>query len=142
MGDFHSGSACLKVKGRHLASDGPHQDIMKKISEGTTYQMEAWVKLKDSTEDARLRIWLRSDAGWQYIDAGAALAVAGGWTYVAGSLTPTWFGTLYEAWWKVETESDHKDFWVDDAVLVEDSAASEIEIIPIPGTWRRDVIAP
>lgn len=138
----HGGDACMLVKDRDdEATSGPHQDIKDKISSGVTYQMAAWVRVKDFGEIVWLRVWMRTDWGWQCIDAGAAW-VEGEWVQVTGSFTPVWSGPLHKAWWKLETQWSEQDFWVDDAVLVEDSAASDTEIIPMPGTWRRDIVVP
>jgi hypothetical protein len=133
-----TGTWYLKVKNRDNWSSGPRQSIVGKITTGTTYDTEAWVRTKDFTEKMWLVVWLRTFVGWTPIYVTSA-DVGTSWTRISGSFTPTWTGALSEAYWKVHTDWDDQDFMVDDTALAEAGETAN-ELIPIRGTWRREVL--
>jgi hypothetical protein len=109
-----------------------------KITSGTAYDTEVWVRTDSFTEEIWLVVWLNTSAGWTpiYVTSGD---VGTTWTNIKGTFTPTWEGTLFDAYWKLHTDWSSQDFLVDDAVLAEAGQAGS-KLIPIHGTWRREVL--
>jgi len=132
----YSGTAYLRVKNRVDNLAGPRQLIDSQLENGEPYDTEVWVKTKDSTEDVLLVLWLNTDLGWAKVACESTPADTV-WTYVSGSFTPTWSGTLYEAYWKVETGWSDQEFDIDDAVLQRARVDSNMLVVPV--TWRRVV---
>ena len=132
----YSGTGYLRVKNRDTSLAGPRQLISGQLENGEPYDTEVWVKMKDFTEGVVLVLWLRTDLGWTKLGSGSTPADKI-WTYVSWSFTPTWSGTLYEAYWKVETAWSDQEFDIDDAVL--QRARVDSNMLVVPGTWRRVV---
>jgi hypothetical protein len=132
----HAGTTYLRARSRTNMSAGPWQLIGSPLENGKPYDTEVWAKMKDVTEDIVLALWLRTDLGWTKLVCGTAPAEKV-WTCVSASFTPTWSGTLYEAYWKVETASSNQDFNIDDAALRR--ARVNSNMLVVPGTWQRAV---
>ncbi|UCF34067.1 MAG: carbohydrate binding domain-containing protein, partial [Phycisphaerales bacterium] len=135
----HAGTACLWVKNRVDYLAGPRQDITAEVTDGATYSVSIWAKTKDSSEQVWVGLWVRTEYGWRSFDA--ALATVGGtWTEVAGTFTPSWPGTLQEAYFKVETTWSNQEFRIDDAVMIEkQNADSAPSLRFVRGSMRREV---
>jgi hypothetical protein len=131
-----SGTTYLRAKNRTDMSAGPWQLVGRQLENGKPYDTEVWAKMKDLTEDVVLVVWLWTDLGWTKLVCGSAPADKV-WTYVSASFTPSWSGTLYEAYWKVETASSNQEFNIDDAVLRR--ARVNSNMLVVPGTWQRVV---
>ena len=130
----HGGAACLRVGNRGGQWDGPRQDIAGQITEGTTYEVEVWVKLKNFSENVRLVLWMDTSLG--YYPIYYALQSAGiTWTQVSSTVAPTWEGELLAAYWELETAWSGQEFKIDDAVMRPPRSASVVA-----GSWRREVL--
>ena len=138
----HSGAAYMWVKNRDSCWDGPRQDITGRITNGVTYDTEAWVKLRDFPENVRLAVWVRTHMGWNSIEITTA-QVGTTWVRVSDTFTLPWSDSVFEAHWKIETEWSNQEFKVDDAVLVESdgmAVPSSAEMVPVAGSWRRETL--
>lgn len=135
--DPHSGLAYIWVKNRSWPWSGPHQDVRGKIAAGVPYQTEVWIRMKDAPETVRIRLFVNS-SGQGDLWFSSAPAVAGtAWTKVAGTVTPTWTGTLNSAYWKIDTASTPQEFKIDDALLGEGGGPP---MTIVPGSWRQEVL--
>ncbi len=132
----HGGVASMKVRNRDWYYSGPNQDVTAQITKGATYSTGVWIKL-NSTETARVHLVLYTDLGTEYAFFETPSPVATSWTYVTGTLTPTWTGTLITAYWEARPTSTTQEYHIDDAFFVE--AAKDI-LTPVAGTWRREVM--
>jgi hypothetical protein len=138
----HTGTACLWVKNRVDYLAGARQDIVDEITNGATHSVSVWARNKDFPENVLVSLWVLTEYGWRRFDA--ALATVGGtWTEVAGKFTPSWPGTLQQAYFKVETEWSNQEFWIDDAVMIEEQdAGSAPPLRFVRGSMRREVGVP
>jgi len=132
----YAGTYCLHVKNRVDPWSGPRQEISADLESGVFYDLEVWVRTKDFTENVTLCAWVRSMFGWTQVSADT-VTVGNEWTRLQGTIQPTWFGDLLQAYFKVETEWSNREFWIDDASLKESSAT--VSVLPIPGTWRQEI---
>jgi len=139
----HGGAAYLRVKNRDYVWAGPNQYITTKITSGTAYNAQAWVKTKDFAEPFRLTIYTRStDSGndWVYV---ITPPVGTEWTFISATLTPTWTGTLSRSTFYVETTASTQEFRIDDALLCESDGSGPggtLTMVPVAGTWRRETL--
>ncbi|MHC4628439.1 MAG: carbohydrate binding domain-containing protein [Planctomycetota bacterium] len=130
----HDGAACLWIRNRGGQWDGPRQDIAGQITEGTTYEVEVWVKLEAFPENVRLVLWM--DTSLDYYPIYYALQSAGTtWAQVSGAVAPTWDGELLAAYWEIETAWSSQEFKIDDALMRPPRTASVVA-----GSWRREVL--
>lgn len=137
--DPHGGATCVLVKKRDSAWTGASQDVSAWITSGTAYDMQVWAKMVSGVDGVRVVVYTRSTGAgeqWDYFSSSSVVGTS--WTRVSGTLTPTWSGTLQEAWWYVRTVFDNEDFKIDDAALIESDAGPPL--VPAPGTCRRDVL--
>jgi hypothetical protein len=135
----HTGAACLWVKNRVDYLAGARQDITAEITNGATYSVSVWAKTKDSPENVWVALWVLTEYGWRRFDA-ASETVGNTWTEVAGKFTPSWSGTLQQAYFKVETEWSIQEFKIDDAVMIEEqNADSGPPLRFVRGSMRREV---
>jgi hypothetical protein len=133
----HGGLASLWVKNRADDYAGPLQEITDDITEGVTYEVAVWVKMRSFSENAWLSVRYRTEYGWS-TDYFAVQSVGTGWALVTGEFTTSWPGTLQTAYWKIETYWSSQDFMIDD-VVVRKAGAVPPAALPIVGTWRREV---
>ena len=136
----HGGAYHMQVNNRDDYLAGPRQDVARWLTNNTTYNTEVWVRMKDYSEQARIVIWMKTGFSWHCTDVAEA-DVGNNWTKISGTFTTSWMTPPSEAYWKIETEWSRQEFMVDDAVLSE-SSAEGTPVIPIPGTFRREVTSP
>jgi hypothetical protein len=139
----HSGSKSLEAKNRVDYWAGPCQDITSAVEIGTTYQIEAWVKMSSGPCQARIVMWVGSEWPWEGLDGewltGPDVWVNdSGWTELTATLTPTWSGSLNAAYVKVDTAWGNTIFYLDDVVLIEEVGVQPL--VPLAGSWRREVL--
>ncbi len=136
----HSGSASLLIDDRYAYYSGSAQDVDGFLENGTTYEMEAWVKMDSGTSNMRFVMYVRDSIPNSYwLIAGETSVDDSGWTKITGTMTPSWGGTLVQAFWKVSTVSGTTDFYVDDAVLQVEGGGEDPTIIPRVGSLQRVV---
>ncbi len=133
----HSGAAYMRVKSRDWYYSGPNQDVTTQITQGTTYSTGVWIRMKDFAETVGVHLVLYTDLGTEYAYFETPSAIGTSWTYVTGTLTPTWTGTLTTAYWEARTTSTTQEFHIDDAFFIE--AAKDI-LAPVGGTWQREIM--
>ncbi len=139
--DSHSGAACLQAKSRDYPWEGPEQDITNRLNSGQTYYTSVWVKMRDSSDTVKVSVFVATTNGSRRFSL-PGVSVGTAWTEITGTIRPLWTGTLTAAHWRVETSSESKDFYIDDAVLVEGDSppASTAALVPVPGSWRQEVL--
>lgn len=134
----HGGAASLLTENRWFNFAGPSQDLLGTIENGVTYDAEVWVKMASGSASAMLDISVRNTSYHSSQFYGDPVSVNDTeWTLVTAELTPTWSGTLSQAYIKVLTESGTEDFYIDDVVLREHAS---VELSLSPGSWRREVL--
>lgn len=137
--DPYAGAMCIQVTSRDYTWAGPNQDITGRIASGTTYDTQVWAKMESGLDEVRVVVCTRSTGDgeqWEYFTSSSLIGTS--WTSVSGTITPTWSGTLQEAWWYVGTTFGQGGFKIDDAVLIEADAGPPL--VPLPGTCRREVL--
>jgi hypothetical protein len=134
----HSGQAALGARNRIDYYAGPAQDITGTIENGTTYELEAWVKMQSGASSMRFVMYVENTLfqGW-WFTGGDTLVGDTEWTKVAAALTPTWTETLQKALVKIRTESGNDEFYVDDVIL---RVGPDVNLVVVGGTLRREVI--
>ena len=130
----HSGATYMWIKNRVWYTSGPNQDVTTQITQGTTYWTGVWIRMKDFAETVRVDLVLNTDQGVQYAYFETPSAVGTSWTYVTGTLTPTWTGTLTTATWEARTTTTTQEYKIDDAFFI------EAALTPVAGTWRREIM--
>ena len=135
----HSGSTCILAKNRANQYGGPSQDVTDKITSGTTYYTEVWIKGTLASNKKYVCIDMDTSAGLRFV---AFYATWSGtqWRRVTGTLTPTWTGTLKKAYWHVETGGGTTEFKIDDALFVKGADPPGTRMLPVSGTWRRETL--
>ncbi len=139
--DEHSGSKSLKVKDRAAASHGARQDVSAAITTGTTYVVDAWLKMKDDPEDAVISLEIESTVdGVQWFTA-ALPSIQKSWTHATAKITPIWSGDLVSARLVVNTTTTSQEFLLDDVLLTPQTPGPPPPtMLPIPGTWRAEAV--
>jgi len=142
--DAHGGAASLLVARRKSGDAGPYQTVTSRIDNGSTYYLEAWVKMAPGTGSTNARIGVHTLVDsldiFFYIAGGVAVNDTE-WTRVSAAVTPTWIGLLEEANFYVATESGNtQEFLVDDVMLIEGAAAPDRDMCILPGAWRQEIL--
>jgi hypothetical protein len=138
----HGGALYLAVRSRGDADAGPQQDLIGEIENGETYEFTAWVRMDGDDEDdvfadVTVGIMTKGGTSGERWFEGGTTHVGTSWTRLSATLTPTWSGSLDEAFAYVITESGQRDFDLDDALL----APPAVDVIrPVLGTWRQEVL--
>lgn len=134
----HGGSRFLLVKNRLDKYSGPQQQVLGKVKSGTSYYVEAWVKMSTAPEQVWFSVNVKRDGapGSEVIDKVVANVPAGTeWTKVSATYNPAWTGTETEVRWRIETGASPQDFLVDDAKIV--AQVTGIPMAPSLGTWKQ-----
>jgi hypothetical protein len=119
-GKVHTGKVSLNVKNRVSFQAGPVQDIADVVRSGSSYHCQAWLRMKAVDVNTRFVIDVNSsDSGSQSWASDTTWCVKDQWTLVAGTISPTFSGTLHSASLRVETPNGEevKDFLIDDVVM-------------------------
>jgi len=139
-GDPHRGRGCVFLQGRGTLDSTVYQDVTSVVENGTSYYVEAWVKVAQvgGTEKVTISFKTIASGSGTRIFVTDFTLVGDSWTKVSGTLTPTWTGTLTEARWRVFSfpDGEEEDFFVDDAVMI----LPDITMTPTPGSWREEVL--
>ena len=132
----HGGGNAIRVSYRDAWWAGPNQEITSRITSGTKYNVEAWVRLDNGTSDVRITVELISTgSGTQYFTT-SNTSVSGAWKKVAGQLTLSWSGTLNRARLYVESPYVTTPMTIDDCRMQPSSALAPLR--PMPGTWQQE----
>jgi hypothetical protein len=122
--EWHTGSASLAVTRRWYWHSGPQQDVTNIIQNGTTYEVNARIKMCSANAvGVQFRIKVHSTgSGTQYFASSHTdVRDADGWKLVSKTLTPTWSGTLVSADLRIRTRDGEivSDYSADELVLKE-----------------------
>lgn len=108
----------IYVDARSGPGDGPSQIVTEKLQSGATFAVTADAKAASGSMNLRISIRVVSTgSGTQTFSTSWTTVDSTVFATVAGSITPTWTGSLVEAKWFVESESSSGGFWFDDAGL-------------------------
>ncbi len=139
----HGGAKCLLIAPRYSSDAEAYQLVTSTIQSGKTYNVELWAKMNAGgglgTDRVTISLKITTTTGVQLFIT-ASTTVSTTWTKVSGTLTPTWTGTLTEARWRTFTypSGGTSQYFIDDAVWSERDTRPPL--IPVPGTWRQDVL--
>ncbi|MBP7747965.1 MAG: carbohydrate binding domain-containing protein [Phycisphaerae bacterium] len=135
----HSGNQNLQVRSRTYSYSGPYQDLTTALRNGATYNIEVWARMESG--GTNMQIWLGVDGSGSSFTwfGGATTWVGTSWTQISTTITPTWTGSLTEAWLAIDTYASGStgNFRIDDVVVVESNP--DRRLAPVPGTWRREI---
>lgn len=129
----HGGTNSLLIWTRTSATASARQTIAAKIQADTTFRVQAWIRTRTSAETVNVGVWVQSGAGWAYFPI-ATHAATTTWQAVERTFTPTWTGTLMDAYLEIAGTTLFQEILIDDVSLK--SAPSAVGIIP--GSWRRE----
>jgi len=139
--DPHSGAACLGAVNRWDSDGGAAQNVTSAISNGEPYVAEFWMRTRSGSATTTLALVVRFKAGfftyYNYSTGGVVPIDSSGWTQVSATLTPSWGGTLVDAYLRAYTTSGTMDLLFDDASLREPGNLSGLAVTR--GSWRREV---
>lgn len=134
--DPHSGAACVSLSDRDYRWNGPAQDITSAVENGTTYEVVFWVNMDSSTDDIR-GVFRIENAEGDVTYPQFQVTPGEGWVQISGTITASWSGELSSAELYIGTGADTDDFRADDVTVK--VAGSTAPMVPVPGTWRREV---
>lgn len=133
----HTGSASVHVKSRDADWAGIRQTLTSAVENGVTYNVQIWVRMRDSTDTVKLYARTNaSSSGNRTTLVASATASHTGWVQLSGSWKAEWSGTLSEACIWVCTTLDKRDFYLDDAVVRQ---ATNLTPTLVPGSWAQVV---
>jgi hypothetical protein len=139
-GPRHSGSAALSTTSRTDIYGGPAQTIVGSLKNDQPYEIEAWVQPASGSVVVRFVLYYcGSLSGCRTTTAGST-SVVGTWTRISATVAPSWSGALTDAYLNISTESDTAPFYVDDVIMREAGSGQDAELVPVPGTFRREVL--
>ena len=140
-GSAHTGNGCILLQNRGTLDATAFQYVTNSIEKDKDYYVEAWARSVSGTEMVTISLKTIASTSGTRIFVTGSTPVGTSWTKVAGTLTPTWNGTLTEARWRVFSYPDGAslDFYIDDAVL-KDAELLARSMSLVPGTWRRETL--
>ncbi|HDQ26534.1 MAG TPA: carbohydrate-binding protein, partial [bacterium] len=121
-----SGSKSARVYNRTQAYQGIGQHVLPYLlAQGQgTYSASVWARLASGTDNVKITLYIKDDAGGKYISFGSAAANNSQWSQVSGSANVTWTGLLRVARLFVETQSSTAAFYVDDMAFARQGAVT------------------
>ncbi len=122
--EFNSGSQSVKVTNRTKCTNGPAQDMSKKLTPGSYYTASAWVKYKDGPDTKEFNLTLHSGAESSVLATGTVKK--GEWTKIEGDWGMPYDMAATSNILVVETPTvatpdaanDLMDFYVDDVSIL------------------------
>jgi hypothetical protein len=118
---IHQGNLSLTAT-RNTSSNesGLRQSVMPVLTNGTPYQLSAWVRKSTANApyDVRLQLRINSTGNGQQVFATDPMPINNSrFLLVKGSVTPIWSGTLQSAYWECTGIDKIQEIHVDDAKL-------------------------
>jgi hypothetical protein len=133
----HNGAKYVWVKTRFDRTAGPQQNLTGKVTSGTSYYVELWVKMITGPEEPWFSFVIKkvgvSDTVYK---VRGQMAKSTEWTRVYGTLTPSWSGTPDSVYWRIETNTSGQEFKIDDLKIVQ--AGGSTPMAPASETWRQE----
>lgn len=124
----HTGSYCALITGRTENWQGIAQDLSTIMKPGRTYEISAWIKLKNKMHDAgRINVKRTDDQGDNYTWVGSATVNDEEWTWVGGRYELQVNGTLKTLELYTEGPGAGVEYYVDNVVVREVVAAETAE---------------
>lgn len=132
------GEGSLYFAPRDQPGAGVNQHVTDRIESGTTYRLEAWVYM-DRKDDFLIQLYIRDSInGEQWFGHVTRYDEEYTWQRVRAVVTPTWSGTLEEAFIQVRVRHRVRDpFFVDQVLLMPERYFHEM--VPVHGTWEQVV---
>ena len=116
----HTGANSVLVSGRTETWQGVAQDLMNLMKPGFTYEVSAWIKLKNETEDAgRVNIKRSDDSGDNYTWVDSKTISDEEWTYISGLYELNVTGALKALQLYTEGPGPGVEYYVDNVVVRE-----------------------
>ncbi len=132
----NSGLRSFYVTARNDLADVFAQDVTSKLESGLTYYAEAYGDALSGNTNIRLMLKLVATG------TGTTYVTLADWTQissmkmVSGSAAVSWTGTLTQAEFYIECNESTPSFYIDDVVLKENGAPSDVNVI------HRQVLSP
>ncbi len=122
--EYNSGSQSVKVTNRTKCTNGPAQDMSKKLTPGSYYTVSAWVKYKEGPDTKEFNLTLHNGTESTVLAAGTAKK--GEWTEIKGDWGMPYDMAADSNFLVVETptvatpnaDNDLMDFYVDDVSVI------------------------
>lgn len=135
--DPAEGNHALRVSNRNSKIYGPTQDLRGVVQDATTYRAQAWVKMKDNPEDARVGLAIETILMIPSYKV-VTQTVGTDWTFVSGHVTSQYVDTnpAYLNF-NVDTSTSAQRFWIDGASLREVLCPPGLFIVR--GSYRREL---
>ncbi len=122
--EYHSGSKSVKVSNRTKCTNGPAQDMSKKLAPGSYYTASAWVKYAEGPETKEFNLTLHTGAESTVLATGSVKK--GEWTKIEGDWGMPYDMDTASNILVVETPAaatpdaanDLMDFYVDDVTIL------------------------
>lgn len=134
--NVHAGTYSARLYNRSGPSSGIRQDFEQALQSGAAYTLQAYMRSSQSTSGRLSLVAVSTGSGTQTSSVTAALTV-NSWTLVSGSVTPNWSGTLLDAWIHMNTTTGSAELRLDNGSV---TLSSNGTMIPIAGTWRREIL--
>ena len=122
--EYNSGSQSVKVTNRTKCTNGPAQDMSKKLTPGSYYTVSAWVKYKEGPDTKDFNLTLHNGTESTVLATGTAKK--GEWTEIKGDWGMPYDMAADSNFLVVETptvatpnaDNDLMDFYVDDVSVI------------------------
>ncbi len=116
----HTGTYCLLITNRNETWQGVAQDLMTVMKPGLTYEVSAWIRLKNKTSDAgRINIKRTDERGDNYTWVDSKTISDDEWTYVSGFYELNVTGALKALQLYTEGPGPGVEYYVDNLVVRE-----------------------
>jgi glucuronoarabinoxylan endo-1,4-beta-xylanase len=116
----HTGTHSLLITGRTETWQGVAQDLLSIMKPGLTYEITAWIKLKNKASDAgRVSIKRSDDRGDNYSWVDSKTVSDEEWTQISGSYELTVTGALRTLQLYTEGPGPGVEYYVDNVVIRE-----------------------
>jgi len=126
-----SGISSIWCSNRNSVGDYLAQDVTSKLESGITYYTE--VQVRTSTdEDVDYTVKLKvvsTGSGTLYFNLTNTDETDDSWKTLSGTQTVTWNGSLTQAELYVGSSSSSYSYYVDDVVMRDDNAPSDVKVI-------------
>ncbi|MBT8486970.1 MAG: prepilin-type N-terminal cleavage/methylation domain-containing protein [Phycisphaerales bacterium] len=122
-GSAHGGLASGRLQSRMTSASDVGQSILGKIERNQTYRVSGWAKTTSGSEGVTIAMHVDAtgDAS-SNVFVTDATTIGSSWTFVSGTLTPSWSGTITGASLRISTwpGGGTKDLFLDDLHLSEE----------------------
>ncbi len=137
-----NGGHCALVTRRDNWYNGIAQMLdASAFEKGATYEVEGYIRTVSDADSEMIATLAVAADSTQYVQVPSFKATTS-WRKFSGQVTLNWSGTLSQVRFYVEntlSAGEAPDYMLDDVVLRR--RIDNIPLIPVPGTWRREIFA-